>query len=87
MALYISTAILGGLVFQLPTGRLSDRLDRRALAACLLLTALALALVGDGPGDLVSMSDLNLLLHPVVRFASLRSKRPPVGYGFALTPM
>ncbi len=49
ISLYIATAIFGGLCFQIPVGKLSDRFDRRmvagALAAGLCLTALTLALL------------------------------------------
>lgn len=46
---YIATAIFGGLCFQIPVGWLSDRFDRRVVAAtlagCLSVTALCLALL------------------------------------------
>jgi MFS family permease len=47
VSVYIATAIFGGLCFQIPVGWLSDRFDRRvvaaALAGCLSVTALCLA--------------------------------------------
>ena len=41
------TAVLGGLAFQIPVGRLSDRLDRRMVLAglCMGLVGAAIALV------------------------------------------
>ncbi|MEH6721832.1 MAG: MFS transporter [Aurantimonas endophytica] len=53
VAAYIATAIFGGLAFQIPVGKLSDRFDRRivatAIAAGLCITALCLALLPLGP--------------------------------------
>lgn len=46
---YIATAIFGGLAFQIPVGKLSDRFDRRLVAAAVAIglctTALVLAVV------------------------------------------
>ena len=49
------TAVLGGLAFQIPVGRLSDRLDRRILAGlCVCLVGAAIALV-DLPRTLAAI--------------------------------
>lgn len=52
VAAYIATAIFGGLVFQIPVGKLSDRFDRRIVAAGvasgLCVTALCLAVLPLG---------------------------------------
>lgn len=42
---YIATAIFGGLCFQIPVGKLSDRFDRRAVAAAVACGLCASALV------------------------------------------
>lgn len=36
-ALFMSTVVMGGLVFQIPVGLLADRFDRRLVMACVLL--------------------------------------------------
>jgi MFS family permease len=52
-ALFMSAAVLGGAVAQLPAGRISDRVDRRkiliGLAAACLVLGLALMLTADTP--------------------------------------
>lgn len=49
ISLYIATAVFGGLCFQIPVGKLSDRFDRRKVAAAVAcgvgLTAMSLALL------------------------------------------
>jgi MFS family permease len=47
IAIFMLTAVLGGLVFQIPVGRLSDRIDRRLLLSLLSLgfAGIAVALV------------------------------------------
>ncbi|MFN3348604.1 MFS transporter [Pseudorhodoplanes sp.] len=46
IGLFMLTAVLGGLAFQVPVGRLSDRFDRRlviaVLAGCLIVTAIGI---------------------------------------------
>ena len=42
---YMSTAIFGGLTFQIPVGRLSDRYDRRLVAGAVALGLSAIALI------------------------------------------
>lgn len=57
-ALFMSTVVMGGLVFQIPVGLLADRFDRRVVMACVLLTvgaswtAVALT-VGQNAGPVV----------------------------------
>lgn len=52
-ALFMSAAVLGGAIAQLPTGKISDRIDRRlvliALAACCAVTGVALVLTSGTP--------------------------------------
>ena len=47
IALFMLVAVLGGLVFQVPVGRLSDRFDRRIVLAAL---SLGFAVTAVGPG-------------------------------------
>jgi MFS family permease len=55
---YIATAIFGGLAFQVPVGKLSDRFDRRVVVACvaagLSVMALVLALLPQTMAILVA---------------------------------
>jgi MFS family permease len=51
IAAYMALAILGGLVFQIPVARLSDRMDRRLVAG---LVALAFAVVAQAIGTITS---------------------------------
>jgi MFS family permease len=91
IALYIPTAIFGGLVFQLPIGRLSDRLDRRVLAAivatCLCVTALALALAPFPRSAKFAVTFIlggfltTIYPLPSVRCACERSRGPREGSG------
>ncbi|HEV7344450.1 MAG TPA: MFS transporter [Devosia sp.] len=52
-ALFMSAAVLGGAVAQLPAGRISDRVDRRriliGLAACCAIVGVALVLIPGTP--------------------------------------
>jgi MFS family permease len=56
VALFMSAALIGGTLFQVPFGRLSDRIDRRRvlMLACLLavLAGAVLALAGESRGAL-----------------------------------
>jgi MFS family permease len=54
VALFMSAALVGGALFQIPLGRLSDRIDRRSvlMLSCLLavLAGAVLAVAGDARG-------------------------------------
>ncbi len=72
VALFMSAALVGGALFQIPFGRLSDRIDRRKvlILACALavLAGGVLALAGDarGGGGLVPRALEQIALSPVV---------------------
>ncbi len=55
VALFMSTALLGGALFQIPLGRLSDRIDRRKVlilaAGLAVLAGAVLAIAGDARSD------------------------------------
>ncbi|HSA82689.1 MAG TPA: MFS transporter [Geminicoccaceae bacterium] len=57
VALFMSAALVGGTLFQVPFGRLSDRIDRRRvlMLACLLavIAGAVLALAGKTQGDAI----------------------------------
>jgi MFS family permease len=59
---FIATAIFGGLAFQIPIGRLSDRLDRRlvaiAIASGFVVTALLLAMLPTGAVPVLALTFL-----------------------------
>ena len=67
IALFMSAALIGGALAQLPLGRLSDRMDRRKVVvlACVLAVGLAvvLALIGDAHegGRLFGLDDIGLV--------------------------
>jgi MFS family permease len=72
VALFMSAALVGGALFQIPFGRLSDRIDRRKvlMLACALavLAGGALALAGDArsAGGLVPRALATFALSPLV---------------------
>jgi MFS family permease len=72
IALFMSAALIGGALMQLPLGRLSDRIDRRqviALSCSLAVTfALVLAVLGDGQdgGRVLGSLPITAGLHPAV---------------------
>ncbi|WP_307139149.1 MFS transporter [Pseudoroseomonas cervicalis] len=62
ISLFMLTAVLGGLAFQIPVGQLSDRVDRRlllaALAAGLAATALLLGVAPRSPAGILPLAAL-----------------------------
>jgi len=72
IALFVSAALIGGALAQLPLGRLSDRIDRRqviALSCGLAVTfGLVLAVLGDGQagGSILGLIPFTAGLHPAV---------------------
>ncbi len=72
IALFVSAALIGGALMQLPLGRLSDRIDRRqviALSCGLAVTfGLVLAVLGDGQdgGPILGPMAFTAGLHPAV---------------------
>ncbi|MGH6918086.1 MAG: MFS transporter, partial [Geminicoccaceae bacterium] len=75
IALFMSAALIGGALVQLPLGRLSDRVDRRQVIAMAcgfaMIFGLMLAALGDGhegsPG--LGLEWLTTSLHPTVLIA------------------
>lgn len=65
-------AVLGGLLFQVPVGRLSDRFDRRVV-----LTALGLG-VASAAVALIHMRDLTLVVATAVLLGGFQSTLYPV---------
>jgi MFS family permease len=72
IALFMSAALIGGALMQLPLGKLSDRIDRRqviALSCGLAVTfGLVLAVLGDGQdgGPIFGLLPFTAGLHPAV---------------------
>ncbi|MEQ8355443.1 MAG: MFS transporter [Kiloniellaceae bacterium] len=68
IAIFVSANVLGGMAFQWPIGRLSDKLDRRLVltavtfAAVLAALAAALAAVLAGGGDVIALYAMMFLL-------------------------
>ena len=72
IALFMLVAVLGGLVFQVPVGRLSDRFDRRIVLAALgagfaapRSPSFAPALAADGPAGAALLGGFMSTLYPV----------------------
>lgn len=64
IAIFVSASILGGLAFQWPIGRLSDKLDRRRVLAAVTFAAALAALVAGlvAEGDVVRLYAIMFLL-------------------------
>jgi MFS family permease len=75
IALFMSAALVGGALVQLPLGRLSDRIDRRQVIALscsfAMVFGLMLAALGDGHDDtpFLGLGWLTAPLHPAVLIA------------------
>lgn len=73
IGLFMLAAVLGGLAFQIPVGRLSDRFDRR-----LVLGALSVSLVGAALALAWLPRSLGLILPVAALFGGLMSSLYPV---------
>jgi len=73
IALIMLTAVLGGLAFQVPVGRLSDRFDRR-----IVLVALGLGLAGSAVAIVFLPRSLPFLLLPAALLGGFMSTLYPV---------
>jgi MFS family permease len=75
IALFMSAALIGGALVQLPLGRLSDRIDRRQVIAMscsfAMIFGLALAALGDGHdgAPVLGLGWFTDSLHPAVLIA------------------
>jgi MFS family permease len=75
IALFMSAALIGGALVQLPLGRLSDRIDRRQVIALscgfAMIFGLMLAALGDGhdSSPVLGLGWLTERLHPAVLIA------------------
>jgi MFS family permease len=75
IALFMSAALIGGALVQLPLGRLSDRVDRRQVIAMAcsfaMIFGLMLAVLGDGHDGtpFLGLGWLTATLHPAVLIA------------------
>jgi MFS family permease len=75
IALFMSAALIGGALVQLPLGRLSDRVDRRQVIAMAcsfaMIFGLMLAALGDGQDGtpVLGLGWLTATLHPAVLIA------------------
>jgi MFS family permease len=78
IGLVMLASVLGGLAFQIPAGRLSDRLDR-----CMLLTGLSLGLLGTSIALVYLPRTLLAILPTAVLFGGFLSTLYPVSVAHA----